>query len=85
MTRGNFKGREGKVLQVYRKKFVIHVERIHREKAQGSTVPIGLDASKVVITKIKLDKDRLALLARKDRSKLARTYKVPTGDAAMTA
>ena len=79
VTRGNFKGREGKVLQCYRKKFVIHVERIHREKAQGSTVPIGIDASKVVITKIKLDKDRLALLARKDRSTMTRTYKTPLG------
>ena len=84
VTRGTFKGREGKVVQVYRKKSVIHIERIQREKAQGSTVPIGIDASKVRITKIKLDKDRLALLNRKDRSKMpARQYKVPLGDVQM--
>jgi hypothetical protein len=29
------KGREGKVTQVYRKKWVIHVERITREKVNG--------------------------------------------------
>lgn len=29
------KGREGKVTQVYRKKFCIHVERVTRDKANG--------------------------------------------------
>ncbi|KAL2895184.1 60S ribosomal protein L26-2 [Bienertia sinuspersici] len=29
---GIYKGREGKVVQVYRKKLVIHIERITREK-----------------------------------------------------
>ena len=54
---------------VYRKKWIIHVERIQREKAQGTIVPLGLNASKVVITKIKLDKDRLNLLSRKSDGK----------------
>jgi Ribosomal proteins L26 eukaryotic, L24P archaeal len=31
----------------------------------GATVNVGLDPSKVVITKLKLDKDRKALLERK--------------------
>jgi large subunit ribosomal protein L26e len=34
-------------------------------------VQVGLDASKVVITKLKLDKDRRAILARKDSKKSA--------------
>ena len=38
VCRGTFKGREGKVVQVWRKKYVIHVERITREKANGATV-----------------------------------------------
>lgn len=29
-------GREGKVTQVYRKKWVIHIERITREKVNGA-------------------------------------------------
>eukprot|EP00877_Chromochloris_zofingiensis_P002420 jgi/Chrzof1/12179/Cz06g24050.t1 len=58
-------GREGKITQVYRKKWVIHVERITREKVNGATVSVGVDPSKVVITKLKLDKDRRALLDRK--------------------
>jgi len=65
VVRGTYKGREGKVIQVYRKKWVIHVERITREKVNGSTVQVGLDPSKCVLTKLKLDKDRKSLLERK--------------------
>mmetsp|Transcript_83389 Transcript_83389/g.260354 ORF Transcript_83389/g.260354 Transcript_83389/m.260354 type:complete len:117 (-) Transcript_83389:23-373(-) len=73
VVRGNdkIKGREGKVIQVYRKKYVIHVERLTRSKGNpqgGQQVQIGIDPSNVVITKLKMDKDRKALLARKDRS-----------------
>jgi hypothetical protein len=43
VVRGTYKGREGKVVQVYRKKWVIHVERITREKVNGesSLLPFG--------------------------------------------
>merc|ERR1719169_295839 len=68
IVRGHFHDREGKVTQVYRKKWRIHVERVTRDKANGQTVPVGVHPSKVVITKIKLDKDRKALLDRKNRS-----------------
>ncbi|KXS13675.1 ribosomal protein L24 [Gonapodya prolifera JEL478] len=69
IVRGTYKGRDGKVVQVYRRRYVIHVERVTREKVNGQTVPIGIHPSKVVITKLKLDKDRKALLDRKDVSK----------------
>jgi ribosomal protein uL24 len=58
ITRGTHKGREGKVTQVYRKKWVIHVDRVQRDKSNGATAPIGVNPSKVVIVTIKLDKDR---------------------------
>merc|ERR1712205_183750 len=67
VVRGTYKGREGKVVQVYRKKWVIHVERITREKASGATVQVGIHPSKCVITKLKLDKDRKSILDRKNR------------------
>ncbi|CAM9494565.1 unnamed protein product, partial [Phaeothamnion confervicola] len=38
IMRGMYKNREGKVIACYRKKFVIHVERITREKANGGSV-----------------------------------------------
>merc|ERR1712017_12488 len=69
VVRGSHRGREGKVIQVYRKKYVIHIERVTREKSNGSTVNVGIHPSNVTITKLKLDKDRRAILERKDTSK----------------
>ncbi|KAJ7063411.1 60S ribosomal protein L26 [Mycena amicta] len=57
IVRGKYKGREGKVTQ--------------RDKSNGATAPIGVHPSNVVITTIKLDKDRRAILDRKDRKKTA--------------
>merc|ERR1719444_558950 len=69
IVRGMYKTREGKVTSVYRKKFVVHVERITREKVNGASVPVGIPASSLVITKLKMDKDRKAALERKNRNK----------------
>ncbi|KAI4382117.1 hypothetical protein MLD38_008119 [Melastoma candidum] len=69
VVRGTYKGREGKIVQVYRRKWVIHVERITREKVNGSTVNVGINPSKVVITKLRLDKDRKSLIERKAKGK----------------
>ncbi|KAH7566696.1 hypothetical protein JRO89_XS08G0217600 [Xanthoceras sorbifolium] len=71
VVRGTFKGREGKVVQVYRRKWVIHIERITREKVNGATVNVGINPSKVVITKLRLDKDRKSLLDRKAKGRAA--------------
>merc|ERR1712141_725375 len=70
VVRGHYKGQQvGKVVQVYRKKFVIHIERIQREKANGASVNVGIHPSKVVLVKLKMDKDRKAILERKARSR----------------
>lgn len=48
MVRGHYKGQQvGKIVQVYRKKFVIYIERIQREKANGASVYVGIHPSKV--------------------------------------
>jgi len=65
VTRGFYKGREGKVTSVYRRRWVIYIERLQREKTNNATVNIGIPASKVAITKLKLDKDRKNILERK--------------------
>uniref|UniRef100_A0AAA9RVX2 KOW domain-containing protein n=1 Tax=Bos taurus TaxID=9913 RepID=A0AAA9RVX2_BOVIN len=63
VVRGHYKGQQiGKVVQVYRKKHVIYIERVQREKANGTTVH-------VVITRLKLDKDRKKILERKAKSR----------------
>merc|ERR1712146_400406 len=69
VVRGTYKNREGKVSQVYRRKWVIHIERITRERVNGATVNVGIDPSKVIITKLKIDKNRKELLERKKGAK----------------
>ncbi|KAH6851302.1 translation protein SH3-like domain-containing protein [Chaetomium sp. MPI-CAGE-AT-0009] len=64
IVRGLNKDKEGKVTSVYRLKYVIHIERVTRDKASGQSVPLGIHPSNVVITKLKLDKDREDILAR---------------------
>jgi len=68
VVRGTFKGKEGKVVQVYRKKWVIHIDKVVRDKVNGASVQVGIDPSKVVITKLKMDKSRKAILERKGSS-----------------
>ena len=58
-----------KLAKVYRKKYVIYTERVQREKANGTTVRAGTHPSKVVITRLKLDKDRKETLERKATSR----------------
>merc|ERR1712176_422816 len=70
IVRGHFKGQQvGKVVQAYRKKYVVHIERIQREKANGATVHVGIHPSKVVIMKLKLDKDRKRILEHRAASR----------------
>eukprot|EP00040_Diaphanoeca_grandis_P038165 m.255923 g.255923 ORF g.255923 m.255923 type:complete len:141 (-) comp33978_c0_seq1:45-467(-) len=74
VVRGHYKGQQGKIIACYRKKWVIHIERLQREKANGATVSIGFHPSKVEIVKLKLDKDRKQMLARKDTSENTGKY-----------
>ena len=45
IVRGSFKGKEGKVVQVYRKKWVIHVDKVTRDKANGTFIASHLSFS----------------------------------------
>merc|ERR1712076_217800 len=76
VVRGHFKGQQtGRVISVYRKEFVIHVERMRREKVNSTTVQVGIHPSNCVITKLKLDKDRKAMLERRASSRAAKQAK----------
>eukprot|EP01132_Coremiostelium_polycephalum_P002608 gene2608-3233_t len=66
---GAHKAHEGKVVACYRKKYVIHVDKLTVQKVNGNTAQIGIHPSNVVITKLKLDKSRKELLERRNRSK----------------
>lgn len=65
IVQGGFKGREGKVIAVYRKNWIIHVDRITLEKVNGQRVHVGVDPSNCVITNLKMGKTRVSLLKRK--------------------
>ncbi|KAK2505678.1 hypothetical protein MC885_014747 [Smutsia gigantea] len=68
VVRGHYKGqRISKVVQVYRKKYVIFLERVLHEKAEGTAVHVGIHSSKA-ITRQKLDKDREKILECKAKS-----------------
>eukprot|EP00802_Teleaulax_amphioxeia_P027160 Tamp_28421.p1 GENE.Tamp_28421~~Tamp_28421.p1 ORF type:complete len:149 (-),score=51.56 Tamp_28421:366-812(-) len=60
-----------KVTTVYRRRYCIHVDRIIKEKTNGAQVPVPIHPSKVQITKLKLDKDRKALIERKKAGRSA--------------
>ena len=85
VKRGKYKGKEGKVTACYRLKWVIHVDKIQREKANGASVPVGISASNVEITKLKLSKNRKAILERKSRAGKKTAGKGKVAAAAMQA
>eukprot|EP00161_Ancyromonas_sigmoides_P023440 TRINITY_DN735_c2_g1_i9.p2 TRINITY_DN735_c2_g1~~TRINITY_DN735_c2_g1_i9.p2 ORF type:complete len:163 (-),score=119.36 TRINITY_DN735_c2_g1_i9:47-472(-) len=71
VVRGKFKKQVGKVTAVYRRKFIVHIERITATKANQVQVPVGIHPSNCVISNLKMNKDRKALLARRDREAMA--------------
>ena len=55
----------GKVVRSFRKKYVLHIERVQREKSNGAMVFVGVHPSNCVIVKLKLDKRRKVIIERK--------------------
>ena len=65
ITRGTNKGRDGKIIGCYRKKWSIQIENVTKDKANGGSVNIPFHPSNVKVVSLKLDNDRKNLLARK--------------------
>ena len=61
------RGKSGKVLTVYRRRWAIHVEKVVTTKKNGSQVQIPINSSNCEITNLKIDKSRKVLLGRKNR------------------
>lgn len=67
ITRGEFKGIEGKVTAVFASKGKLAVEGVTRDKTAGGTAAIPVDSSKVVITALVMDdKKRKAKLEERE-------------------
>merc|ERR1712008_387316 len=76
VVRGHYKGQQvGKVVQCYRKKFCVYIERIQRKKANGASVYVGIHPSKVCIVKLKMDKDRKKIIERRAAGRAAKQGK----------
>ncbi|CAK75195.1 unnamed protein product (macronuclear) [Paramecium tetraurelia] len=71
VVRGTHKGTKGKVSSVYRKRWVIQIEKLTRTKANGMPYQIPIRASQCIITKPYLNEDRKQLLARKASAKVS--------------
>ncbi|XP_043849316.1 60S ribosomal protein L26-like 1 [Dromiciops gliroides] len=69
VVQGHYKGQQiVKVVQVYKKNYMIYTERVQWEKTNSTTVHVGIHPSKVVITRLKLDKDQKKILEWKAKS-----------------
>jgi len=66
IMRGEFKGHEGKIVEVDLKRVRVFIEGVQRKKADGSPVYIPIHPSKVMIIKADLsDKRRLEIIERR--------------------
>ena len=64
VLQGANKGHKGKVIQVCRKKWSIHLDKLTKNKANGAPYQIPVHPSKVAIIKMKEHKDRTARIAK---------------------
>ncbi len=78
VLRGDYKNYEGKVSRVSRRRYRIFVEGINREKADGTSIPVGIHPSKVEIIKLDLDdKWRNKILQRKGQEEKEKPEEKP--------
>ncbi len=71
IMRGEFKGREGKVVKVDLKKLRVYVDCAVRKKSTGEEVRVPVHPSNVIITKLNLeDKKRQKIFERIEKVKV---------------
>ena len=68
--RGDYKGYEGRVLRVNKRKYQIFIDGINREKADGTSISVPIHPSKVEVIQLSLDdKWRNKIIERKSSDK----------------
>ena len=70
ILKGKSKGKAGKVVQVYRKRNVIYVDKITREKQNGQSVFLPIRPCNCVIEKLLNNKDRKKTIERRAAIKI---------------
>ena len=64
ILKGKAKGKSGKVVQVYRKRNCIYVDKVQREKQNGQTVFLPIKPCYCVVEKLLINKDRSKIIER---------------------
>lgn len=85
ILKGKGKNKTGKVVQVYRKRWCIYVDKVNRDKQNGQTVFLPIKPSYCVIEKLHLNKDRKELLERRGKDKAKAKNKYQQKDVAASA
>ncbi len=70
ILKGKMKGKTGKVVQVYRRRNVIYVDKITREKQNGQSVFLPIRPCNCVIEKLLNNKDRKKTIERRAAIKI---------------
>jgi large subunit ribosomal protein L24 len=82
IMRGDRKGSEGKITQIDRKHYRIFIEGANREKVDGTSIPVPIHPSKVMITRLNLDDKRRKELLKRKASEEKEVPKKPAKKAA---
>ena len=69
ILKGKAKGKSGKVVQVYRKRNCIYVDKVQREKQNGQTVFLPIKPYYCVVEKLLINKDRSKTIERNAANK----------------
>ncbi len=75
ILKGKSKNKTGKVTTVYRRRWVIYVDKITKDKQNGQPVNIPIKPSNCVIETLHLDKDRKDLIERASKAALRQKNK----------
>ena len=66
---GEFKNRDGKVVDVKLSEMRIYVDSVTQQKKNGQDIKVPLHPSNCVITKLKMDKHRTELIKKKQENR----------------
>jgi len=75
ILKGKSKNKTGKVTTVYRRRWVVYVDKITKDKQNGQPVNIPIKPSNCVIETLHLDKDRKDLIERASKAALRQKNK----------
>ena len=70
VLKGKAKNKTGKVTTVYRKRWVVYVDKLTKDKQNGQPINIPIKPNNCVIETLHLDKDRKNLIERASKQAL---------------